>query len=100
MRKERPLLRDIADAPFLGREINSSSRRKKRSAADFDLSVGELDQTGDGVEQRGLAGARRPKDSRQAGIEGYVDSEFEVSQRHATAQQHVTPSFPCARAIP
>ena len=98
--KQRAFLRDVADASLLRWQIDSPRGGEEHFAADLDLAVGDVAQAGDGVEQRGLAGARRPEDRRDARIERDVDIQFETCQRYAAAQQHVTFSFPCAAATP
>src|SRR3990172_2510036 len=100
MREQRAFLRYVTDAAVPGRKIDLPRGRKERSAADLDFPLGDEAQARDGVEERGLARTRRPENRRHFGVEsdGYV--EVEMGQRQAAVQQHVTPSFPRAAAIP
>src|SRR5215468_3583096 len=94
MWEQRALLRNVADSSFLGWEIDSPSRRKKRSAADFDFSGREFYQTSDSIEDCGLARARWPKNRCQPSFENHIDIQFVVGQRYPAPEQHlINPLF-------
>lgn len=78
MGEQRAFLGNIADATFLGREIDSTGGRKKRPATDLDLSGRDISQAGDGIEESGLTGTGGPENGCHSRIEGNVDIELEI----------------------
>ena len=78
MREQGRFLGHVTDSALLRWTIYFPRRRKKRPAVDLDFSRGDISQTGDGIEQRRLAGARRPEDGRHSRVEGDADIQLEI----------------------
>lgn len=78
MGKQRAFLGNIADAAYLGREIDSAGGRKKRPAADLDLSGRDISQARDRIEEGSLTGTGRPENGRHSRVEGSVEIELEI----------------------
>src|SRR5690606_4772039 len=60
VREKTPVLKDVADPPSLGRQVDAIS--KERARADADMSAIGPQQSGDHIEKAGLAGTRGAKE--------------------------------------
>ena len=69
VRKERHVLRHVADVTLVRRQVDPLVRRKKHPPVDGDGAPARPPQSGDRVEDRGLAGARRAEERRRARVE-------------------------------
>ena len=77
--EQRQILRDVADAPFVRRTVDAGARIEERSRADPDHTVLGGPQAGDRLEHGRLAGARRPEERDDPGVDVFVDLERECA---------------------
>ena len=78
MRKERRLLKHVADVAILHGDIDAALRVEEDAVADRDASLVWPGQSGDAAEQRGLSRTRRAEEHRDAGRRVERDIEREA----------------------
>ncbi len=62
VRKQRRLLRDVADVPRVRRHVDPATRVEQHSITDRDPATGRTTQPRDGIQRRRLARAGRPEE--------------------------------------
>ena len=72
VREQRDVLRHVADVALVRRHVDPALRREQHAAVDGDRSAVRRAQPRDGVEDRRLAGARRPEERGRARLELHV----------------------------
>ena len=73
MREQRIVLRDVSDGPLTRRDADSRGRVVEDAAGQDDAPLLRVPQARDGLEERRLAGARRPEDGRDVGAQRGVE---------------------------
>jgi len=81
VRKQAVILRQVADAPALGAEVNSPLSLEPDLVAKRDPPGARTVQTGDGPQQRCLAGTGWPDDRDRLGAERQGRAKLEPSAR-------------------
>src|SRR3546814_17172676 len=102
MRKQPALLEDIADAAPVRRHEDAAIRIDQQAAVDADAAAGiRSRQTGDQVDQRGLAGARAAEQRGDAVAAGEADIQREIALAVADRdfQRHPRALFVAVRVI-
>ena len=77
MRKQRQVLRHVADPAFVHRHVDAAPRIEQHVPADPDHALVGPAQAGDGVQRGGLAGPGRPEQRDGARRDGLAQVEGE-----------------------
>src|SRR5262245_65446868 len=91
MRKEPVVLKDIADAPAMGRNEDSRGGIQQNRAIDRDAPALGTKQPGNRIEHAGLARARRTEDSGHPAfaLEVGIKSEFAKPRLCRNVEAHI-----------
>ena len=83
MWKERERLKDVADTPLMHRQVDALLRIEPHILPDADATNVGAHQSRDAIEQRGFAGAGRPKENADTGgdFERYIQNERRRERR-------------------
>lgn len=79
MRKEGDVLRDVTDVSLVRRHVESRRRSEQGTAVQGNRTAPRPTQSGNGIEDRGLAGTRRTKERSHPAVEALVHVEHEVA---------------------
>jgi len=77
VREERVALKDVADPPLLGREVDRGGRVEEHTIVHHDAPRVRADQPREALEGQRLAGARRPEEPHDGllGTPAHVERE-------------------------
>src|SRR5256885_2270318 len=91
--KKECILKYVADAPLMPRQVDAAFRIDEDRAVDADAATVGADEPGDQVEYRRFAGARRPEERGYARAGAQRDIEGETAARQKKARlDHVNPA--------
>ena len=101
MREEPSLLEDVADLALPRRHEHPARCVGQHRAIDKDAAALRADQSGDRIDQRGLARSRTAEQRRQAGaaLESGVEKEIAEAVLDGNAQHRTTRYSPWTRRV-